>query len=169
MILTETWLNRGIPDTAIELTGGSTHRAHRTADNSGKTRGGGLCIYINKTWRTDSVTLRRHCSANVEFLMVKCRPYYLPREFISVIITAAYIPQDANATLAMNKLQRLLVNNSPPTRRLHLLLRVTSTIQTQLCSQNSTNMFPAIQEETKLGTMSTQTWLVPIRQHLSPT
>ncbi|TWW82332.1 Janus kinase and microtubule-interacting protein 3 [Takifugu flavidus] len=104
MILTETWLNSGIPDTAIGLTGRSTHRADRTADDSGKTRGGGLCIYINKTWCTDSATLRRHCSANVEFLMVKCRPFYLPREFTSVIITAAYIPPDANATLAMNEL-----------------------------------------------------------------
>ncbi|TWW59001.1 hypothetical protein D4764_06G0005310 [Takifugu flavidus] len=34
MILTETWLNSGIPDTAIGLTGRSTHRADRTADDS---------------------------------------------------------------------------------------------------------------------------------------
>lgn len=36
--------------------------------------------------------------------MVKCRPFYLPREFTSTIVTAAYIPPDANAKLAMKEL-----------------------------------------------------------------
>ncbi len=36
--------------------------------------------------------------------MIKCRPFYLPPEFTSTIITAAYIPPNANAKLAMNKL-----------------------------------------------------------------
>lgn len=104
MIFTETWLNSSFPDNAIELAGRYTHRADRTADGSGKTRGGGLCIYINKAWCTNSVITERHCSPNVEFLMVKCRPYYLPRELTSVIVTAVYTPPDANAKLAMKEL-----------------------------------------------------------------
>ena len=36
--------------------------------------------------------------------MVKCRPYYLPRELTSIILTAVYIPPDANAKLAMKEL-----------------------------------------------------------------
>ena len=36
--------------------------------------------------------------------MVRCRPFYLPREFSSVIITAVYIPLQANTTLAFNEL-----------------------------------------------------------------
>ena len=36
--------------------------------------------------------------------MVKCRPFYLPREFTSTSITAAYIPPDADAKLAMKEL-----------------------------------------------------------------
>ena len=86
LIFTETWLNSGIPDNAIELAGRHTFRADRTLDGSGKTRGGGLCIYINKAWCTNSAIVGRHCSANLEFLMVKCRPFYLPREFTSTII-----------------------------------------------------------------------------------
>ncbi|KAA0724168.1 putative RNA-directed DNA polymerase from transposon BS [Triplophysa tibetana] len=104
IIFTETWLHSGIPDNAIELAGYNTHRADRTAEESGKTRGGGLCIYVNKAWCTNSVIVGRHCSANLEFLMVKCRPFYLPREFTSTIITAAYIPPDADAKLAMKEL-----------------------------------------------------------------
>ncbi|XP_073780295.1 uncharacterized protein [Danio rerio] len=104
MIFTETWLNSGIPDNAVSLTEHHTFRSDRTADDSGKTRGGGLCIYINKAWCTNSVVVGRHCSANLEFLMVKCRPFYLPREFTSTIISAAYIPPDADAKLAMSEL-----------------------------------------------------------------
>ncbi|KAI3355814.1 hypothetical protein L3Q82_004221 [Scortum barcoo] len=105
MFFTETKLNNSCClDTAIELAGRHTHRADRIADDSGKTRGGGLCIYINKAWCMDSATAERQCSPNVEFLMVKCRPYYLPREFTSIILTAVYTPSDANAKLAMKEL-----------------------------------------------------------------
>ncbi|KAI2645711.1 RNA-directed DNA polymerase from mobile element jockey [Labeo rohita] len=104
MIFTETWLNSDISDNAIALAEHHTFRADRTADDSGKTRGGGLCIYVNKAWCMNSVIIGRHCSANLEFLMFKCRLFYLPREFTSTIITAAYIPPDADAKLAMNEL-----------------------------------------------------------------
>ncbi|KAK0143190.1 hypothetical protein N1851_018682 [Merluccius polli] len=40
MIFTETWLNSSSPDSAIELAERYTHRADRTTDGSGKTRGG---------------------------------------------------------------------------------------------------------------------------------
>ena len=104
MVFTETWLNSELPDNAIELAGRYVLRADRTAGDSGKTRGGGLCIYVNKTWCTDTTITESHCSANLEFLMVKCRPFYLPREFTSTVITAAYIPPDANAKIAMKEL-----------------------------------------------------------------
>ncbi|KAI3375381.1 hypothetical protein L3Q82_021870, partial [Scortum barcoo] len=77
MIFTETWLHSGIPDNAIELAGRHTLRADRAAADSGKTRGAEDCAFI---------------------------PFYLPREFTSTIITAAYIPPDADAKAAMNGL-----------------------------------------------------------------
>ena len=49
MIFTETWLNSNVPDSAIDLAERYTLRADRTKE-SGKTRGGGLCIYVNKAW-----------------------------------------------------------------------------------------------------------------------
>lgn len=104
MIFTETWLNSGVPDSAIELAERYVLRADRTADDSGKTRGGGLCIYVNKAWCTDTASIESHCSANLEFLMVKCRPFYLPREFTSTVVTATYVPPDANAKQAMKEL-----------------------------------------------------------------
>ena len=55
-------------------------------------------------WYTDTIIIKSHCSPNVEYLMVKCRPFYLPREFTSTVVTAAYIPPDANAKLAMKEL-----------------------------------------------------------------
>lgn len=63
-----------------------------------------MCIYVNKAWYTNSDIVEKHCSPNLEFLIVKCRPFYLPREFTSTIITSVYIPPDANAKLAMNEL-----------------------------------------------------------------
>ena len=37
------------------------------------------------------------CFPDVEFLILFCRPYYLPREFTSVFVTPVYIPPDADS------------------------------------------------------------------------
>lgn len=63
-----------------------------------------IYIYINNAWCTDSVITLRHCSPNLEFIMVKCTTFYLPREFTSTVFTAVYIPSDANAKLAIKEL-----------------------------------------------------------------
>lgn len=51
LLITETWLHSCIPDSAIELVGYTAQRHDRTKD-SGKSRGGGLCVYVNKNWCT---------------------------------------------------------------------------------------------------------------------
>ena len=89
LIFTETWLHEGVLDSAIALQGLHCTHSDRTAD-CGKMHGGGLCIYVNNSWCTDNSTIARHCSADLEFLMVKSRAFYLPREFTSITI-AAYI------------------------------------------------------------------------------
>ncbi|KAI4832799.1 hypothetical protein KUCAC02_015747, partial [Chaenocephalus aceratus] len=66
-IITETWLNHNIPDAAIELAGCSVYRTDRTKD-SGKNRGGGLCIYVNNGWCTASEIIDKHCCPNLEVL-----------------------------------------------------------------------------------------------------
>ncbi len=43
-------------------------------------------------------------SPDVALLMPRCRPFYLPREFISVHIVAVYIPTDAKSKNPMQEL-----------------------------------------------------------------
>ncbi len=55
--LTETWMSAMVPDSAIELTGFSVHRSDRTKELTGKSRGGGVCFYINNLWCDETYTL----------------------------------------------------------------------------------------------------------------
>lgn len=71
-MFTETWLCSCI--LAIELTGYTARRYDRNSD-SGKSRGGGVCKYINNNWCTNAVIVDSHCSSDV-----KCRPIYLLRD-----------------------------------------------------------------------------------------
>ncbi|KAK7929457.1 hypothetical protein WMY93_005852 [Mugilogobius chulae] len=110
LIFSETWLDNSIPDAAIELAGRTAYRADRTAE-SGKKTGGGLCIYINNSWCTNVAVMDSLCSPEAELLLLKCRPFYLPREFAVVYICAVYIPPDANAKLALAQVSSS-INNS---------------------------------------------------------
>ena len=113
-IITETWLNPRIPDASVQLAGRSLHRWDRTED-SGKSRGGGLCIYVHDDWCNNSMIIERHCSPDIEYMSVRCRPYFLPRELTVVIVTAVYIPPDANASAALS----LLLNAINEQQRAH--------------------------------------------------
>jgi hypothetical protein len=52
----------------------------------------------------------RYCSPEVEYLMISCRPHYLPREFSSILLVAVYIPPqtDAGTETALNKLYKAI-------------------------------------------------------------
>ncbi|XP_049331041.1 probable RNA-directed DNA polymerase from transposon BS [Astyanax mexicanus] len=112
LVFVESWLNDNIPDSAIQLAGLTALRADRSAALPGKTRGGGVCVYINTEWCNNAVTVAKHCSPLVEFLIVKCRPFYLVREFSAVLIAAVYIPPSAsigaNAKEALCELYRTI-------------------------------------------------------------
>ncbi len=103
-VFTETWLNDNIPDSAIQLNRLTCYRADRDTTLSGKSRDGGLCVYINKEWCNNTAVLSKHCSPLVEFMFVKCRPFYLPQEFTAIVIVAVYIPPCANAKDALHEL-----------------------------------------------------------------
>ncbi len=92
--LTETWMSAMVPDSAIELTGFSVHRSDRMEELTGKSRGGGVCFYINNLWCDESNihSIKSFCSPDLEFHTLLCRPFWLPREFTVIIITAVYIP-----------------------------------------------------------------------------
>ncbi len=104
--LSETWLTPLVPDNAVTPSDNfSVFRMDRTAE-AGKTKGGGVCFFINKKWcdpRNISI-LSRSCSPHLEHLSIICRPFYLPREFSSTVVTAVYIPPQADSSLALSKL-----------------------------------------------------------------
>lgn len=107
-VFTETWLTEKIPDSGIELAGLTLHRADRVALTSGKLRGGGLVIYTNSLWCCDVTMVSKICSSDVEFMTVKCRPFYLPRELTAIFITAVYVPPNADVKQAMGELYNTL-------------------------------------------------------------
>ncbi len=106
--LTETWMSAMVPDSAIELTGFSVHRSDRTEELTGKSRGGGVCFYINNSWCNERNihSIKSFCSPDLEFHTLLCRPFWLPREFTAIIITAVYIPPQANTDQALKELYR---------------------------------------------------------------
>ncbi len=92
----ETWLNNSVPDCAIQLEQLTCYRADRALVEGGKRRGSGLCVYINNVWCRDAVVVCKHCSPLVEFMIIKCRPFYLPREYTAILLVAVYIPPSSN-------------------------------------------------------------------------
>ncbi|KAK1784814.1 hypothetical protein P4O66_003478 [Electrophorus voltai] len=110
LCFTESWLNPAVPNHAIQPAEFfSVHRMDRTAD-SGKSRGGRVCVMVNNSWCNNAnvVILTRSCSPNLELLALKLRPFYLPREFTSVIINTVYIPPQANMDTALCELHEAL-------------------------------------------------------------
>ncbi len=95
-VFTETWLNNSLPDCAIQLDQLTCYRADRALVEGGKSHGGGLCVYINDAWCRDAVVVCKHCSPLVEFMIIKCRPFYLPREYTAILLIAVYIPPSSN-------------------------------------------------------------------------
>lgn len=122
MIITETWLDENILNTAIKLAGYAVHHTDRTKDSS-KTKGGGVRIYIHNGWCMATDIIGKHGYSDIEYLMLKCRPFFLPTEFIIIIIVvlAAYRPPQSNAKLAQAKLHNAININCLHTRREWLL------------------------------------------------
>eukprot|EP00061_Rhincodon_typus_P009168 g32444.t1 len=74
----------------------------RTA-SSGKAKGSVQHLF-NASWRSDVAILESHCFPNLEYLTVKCRPYYLPQEFTSAILIAVYIPPHVDVKNALDEI-----------------------------------------------------------------
>ncbi len=72
---------------------------------------GGELAHFHHLWsageevlNNNAAVVSKHCSPLVEFMFVKCRPFYLPREFTAIVIGAVYIPPCANANDALREL-----------------------------------------------------------------
>ena len=97
LCFTETWLNDNMANT--ELAGFSFSWQDRAA-MSGKTRGGGVCLFVSNCWWCPMSNIKevlRYCSPEVEYLMISSRPHYLPREFSSILFLAVYLQPQIDA------------------------------------------------------------------------
>ena len=63
---------------------------------------------VNQQWCTNCRIISRSCTPELETLTIICRPFYLPREIPSVILTAAYIPPEVCAKSAMSQLADII-------------------------------------------------------------
>ena len=90
----ETWLTRDMLSESVQQSDFFMHRANRNKHLSGKKKARCVCLMINETWcdHNNIQELKSFCSPDLEFLTIKCRPHYLPREFSAIIITVVYIP-----------------------------------------------------------------------------
>jgi hypothetical protein len=95
-MLSESVLPKGFP----------VHHADRNKHLSGKKKGGGVCFMINDSWCNcnNIQELKSFCSPDLEYLTIKCRLDYLTRELSSVIVTAVYIPPQADTKNAIREL-----------------------------------------------------------------
>ncbi len=130
--LTETWMSAMVPDSAIELTGFSVHRSDRTKELTGKSRGGGVCFYINNLWcdERNIHSIKSFCSPDLEFHMLLCRPFWLPREFTAIIINWTTRTHCTNTTYLLSL---DTVQCTSTTLHMHNLLHLCTTI---CCSTN---------------------------------
>ncbi|CAL9695395.1 unnamed protein product [Knipowitschia caucasica] len=108
MCFSETWLCGNIPDSVVALEGFKLVRADRCAEGSGKSKGGGVAVYVNEQWciPTHVHVVQRTCTQDLELLAVSMRPRYLPREFSHTVVLCAYIPPSADAAAACEEMHR---------------------------------------------------------------
>lgn len=106
MAFTETWLTEQDQDN--ELLIDRFGAPFRNVDTTGKTQGGGVCLYVNN-WYCRAVTVREKiCTSDVELISVSLRPFYLPREFPQIFITTVYIHPKANAASASSTVYEVI-------------------------------------------------------------
>lgn len=73
--------------------------ADRT-EQAGKTRGGGMAVYVSNNWRKQYTVRETLCCPDVQILHLTLRPFYLPREFGSVAECVVYVPPSGNVARA---------------------------------------------------------------------
>ncbi len=95
-VFSETWLNNNVPDCAIQLDLLSCYRVARALVEGAKTHGGGLCVYFNDAWCHDTFVVCKHCSPLMEFMIIKCWPFYLRMEYTAILLIIVYIPPSSN-------------------------------------------------------------------------
>ncbi|KAK0155559.1 Ras GTPase-activating-like protein IQGAP1 [Merluccius polli] len=107
--LTETWLKEHDLGQDLEIDGfGQPIRLDRDTQLTGKTQGGGVCLYVNPRWCKTIIIRESICSPHIELLSISLRPFYLPREIPQLVITLVYIHPRANSADAAAEITKLV-------------------------------------------------------------
>ena len=105
---TETWLDSTVADAVIQIPEFTLHQLDHDFAATSKRKGGGLCYLMNGTWCTNAKMLSHSCTAKLETLAIKCRPFCLPHAISSLVLVAVYIPPDTNAASAIEQLSDII-------------------------------------------------------------
>ena len=102
MCFTETWMKSSDADSCMDLPGFTAVRADRDATATGKSKGGGLVLFVNDRWcNPGHITVKdKICCQDIELLVVGLRPYYVPREYTHIVAIVVYIHPRAEAAVA---------------------------------------------------------------------
>ena len=63
-----------------------------------------MSFMINENWHTNVRIISQVNTSNFDFITIKCRPLYLPRDFSSFRLTAVYIHPRADTNAAVKDL-----------------------------------------------------------------
>lgn len=153
------------------MEGLTTFRSDRDCDLSSKSHGGGVCVYINNNWCNNTTEVRSYCSPGIEYLTIRCRPFYLPKEFTAVSISAVYTP----APMLIHRRPWVScitpsMNSRPHTQKVFLLLQGISIRQIwKQFFPSSTSVWILPQEAQTLWTWPTATSERHLKQSPAPT
>ena len=92
LAITETWLDSTHTDNFISISGYTSIRQDRDPTKTNKQLGGGLLLYINDNWSNSYSVVSNHIAPDIEIMVVKVRPYWLPREIACVFLIIVYCP-----------------------------------------------------------------------------
>ena len=110
LCLSETWLTQNTPDANLDLPGFTTVRADWDCGRSGKSKGGGLALFINNRWCNQGHVMVKEimCNRDIELLPVGLRPYYMPKEFSHAIAVVVYVPLRVHADTACDVIHSII-------------------------------------------------------------
>lgn len=103
LVITLAWLGSTPPDMAIELAGRSVYQAGRT-DDSGKSKVEECACTLIMSGAHLQTSLNHVAPLTLNIWQNTCRPFDMLRRFTFILITAVFIPAQANAKLALEEL-----------------------------------------------------------------
>ena len=110
LAITETWLKDHDSQSDLRIDGfGEPVRLDRDPTVTGKSLGGGLALYVNRSWCGNVIVRESLCAPDIELLSVSLRPFYLPREFTQLFVTLVYIHPKANVDNAVRAITRTVL------------------------------------------------------------